>query len=112
MAERSSGRGQLFWAKVFRTDTEIVVAVCDEDLLGREIRDPELGITIRIDPDFYGGELLEFDEVLELLREATVANIIGNNIVEKLVEAGYIDSSSQVSVIGGVKHVQVVVFSY
>lgn len=102
---------ELFWVNIFRVDNEVIVAICDKELLGKELNDPGLGIRIKIDPKFYGGELLEFDEVLNLLREATMINAVGNNIVQKLIDAGFIDNKSHILLINGVKHVQIMILT-
>jgi hypothetical protein len=31
---------ELFWANIFRVDNEVIVAICDKELLGKELNDP------------------------------------------------------------------------
>ncbi len=102
----------MFWVKLHRSDEFIILAICDQDLLGRTLNDPRLNIVSRIDPAFYGEELLEFDEIIPLLREANVVNAMGNKIVKKLAEIGYISSETEALEIDGVKHVQIIIFDY
>ncbi|MEL9929632.1 MAG: DUF424 family protein [Sulfolobales archaeon] len=107
--DKYSNNIERFWVKVFKIDSEVLVAICDEDLLGTTLVDLENSITIRVDPNFYGGELLEFDEIIPLLKEATVVNVIGNKIVSRLIEAGFIDDNDKNFItIRGVKHLQII----
>ncbi len=61
---------------------------------------------------FYGGELLEFDEIIPLLREANMINAIGNKIIKRLSEIGYVSNEADASEIDGIKHTQIVIFEY
>lgn len=105
----SSNQGENFWVKIHEIENYTIIAICDEDLLGKELHDAKLGISIKIDPLFYGGEILGFDEIIPLLNRANVINAIGNNIVKRLSEAGYINSESDAIEINGIKHVQIYV---
>ena len=77
---------------------EVVVAVCDEDILGKQ-----LGPHTKITEGFYKGELVEADAVIEKLKEATTANIFGNEAVKIAVDASIVDPEA-VKEIGGVKY--------
>ncbi|MGC9148261.1 MAG: DUF424 domain-containing protein [Sulfolobales archaeon] len=103
---------ELFWVKVHRSEEYIILAICDQELLGKTLNDSRLNINLRIDPLFYGGELLEFDEIIPLLRKANIVNAIGNKIIRRLSEIGYISSETDALEIDGIKHVQILVFEY
>jgi hypothetical protein len=38
-------------------------------------------------------------------------NAIGNNIVQKLIDAGFIDNKSHILLINGVRHVQIMILT-
>jgi len=69
---------------------EVVVSVCDEEVLGRVLVDPEKGIRYVVDPLFYKGELKSVEEALEILFTATTGNLVGDRIVKAAVEKGII----------------------
>ncbi|MGC9009485.1 MAG: DUF424 domain-containing protein [Sulfolobales archaeon] len=112
MSSVNNSDKELFWVKVHRSEEYTILAICDQDLLGRTLNDSRLNIIIRIDPSFYGGELLEFDEIIPLLREANMINAIGNKIVRRLSEIGFISNEADALEIDGIKHIQIVIFEY
>lgn len=66
---------------------EVLVIVCDEELLGKKFEDGDL--TLEIERSFYGGEAASVQKCLDALRGATIANMVGS-IVEHAVEAGFV----------------------
>lgn len=95
----------MIYVKVYRVQGEVLVAACDEELLGKTFREGELKLEVK--ERFYKGELVEEDALAPLLREATIANLTGKRCVKKAVELGYIDSE-RVLRIDGVPHAQLV----
>lgn len=97
------------YVKIHRYGEEVVVAVCDEELLGKRLVDEEKGVELFVDPYFYRGELLSLNEAFEILKKATIANLVGKNIVEKAVEKGYIHPDA-ILWIDNVPHAQYVIY--
>jgi hypothetical protein len=85
----------LFWCKVFKTRYDIVVALCDEELLGKQIKVKKL--KIKISEDFYGGKLVEEKIALALLKKATIGNLFGKKIVELAQKNGFIAKENVIS---------------
>ena len=79
-----------FWMKLQEVDQEIrgevIVAVCDEELLGKNLTEHT-----KISEQFYKGELVGEEKMIEALEAATTANIFGNNAVEAAINAGIIE---------------------
>lgn len=96
----------MFWSKVFRTKTDLVVAICDEELIGRNIR-VERGFKIKISKNFYGGEIVDEKQALNLMRRATVGNFFGEKIISLAEEHGFI-SKENIIFIKGIPHAQFV----
>jgi len=97
------GGGKWCYVKVHRRGKDVLVAVCDEELLGSEIRAGDLRLCIR--EEFYGGERIPLSQLKEYLREATIVNAIGNDVVKEL--AKWVDVVMDAAVeLGGVLHVQ------
>jgi len=72
------------------SDDEVVVSVCDEEILGKTLVDPGKGIKYVVDPFFYKGELKSVEEALEILSTATTGNLVGERIVKAAIERGFI----------------------
>jgi len=71
------------YLKIHRRNDIDTVACCDEDLLNRVITEGIL--RIEINSSFYGGDLLSIDQALEILKEASYFNIVGENITNKAI---------------------------
>ncbi len=93
----------MIYIKVYRVQGEVLLAACDEELLGKTLREGELKLEVK--ERFYGGELVEVDALGILLEEATIANLVGEKCVGKAIELGYVDSE-RVLWIEGIPHAQ------
>lgn len=90
--------------RVVRTAKEVLVIICDAELIGKEFRQGEL--KLKIDKSFYGGKEASVEECLAALREATIANMIGS-IVERAIEEGFVNRENVIR-IRNVPHAQMV----
>ena len=97
-----------FWVKVQKimqeNREETVVAVCDEDLLGKEFD------FFKISPHFFEGELIDIDKVINELEKATIANIVGKEIISNLIEKGILEKEN-VKETNGVPHAQIYILN-
>jgi hypothetical protein len=59
------------------------VACCDETLLNQIITEGNL--RIEIGSTFFGGDLLAIDKAIEILKEASYFNIVGENITNMAI---------------------------
>ena len=84
---------------------DVILAACDEDILGMTFRGD--GMKITVTESFYKGESLEREAFVERMKSVSVMNLVGNEVVRIASEEGYVSSGSIVE-IGGVKHAQVV----
>jgi len=97
-----------FWVKVHYSRTgEVVVAVCDEGLLGRSLKILE-GFSVEVSRAFYGGVLVREEELQNYLKQGTIINLLGEYVVEYALNHGMIVEKA-VMKIGGVPHVQIYV---
>lgn len=60
------------------------VACCDEDLLNQVFKEGNL--RIEISNQFFGGKLIDLEDAISILKEATNFNIVGEKIVEKAID--------------------------
>jgi hypothetical protein len=91
--------------KVYNIDSDTMVAVCDEDILGKEFSEGDL--RLKVNKEFYGNVPADYDEVVSALGEATIANIVGKESVACAVENGFVDVDA-IIYIDGIPHVQII----
>jgi len=70
---------------------ELLVAACDVNLLGKKIIDGK--IEFSISKYFYGGELVDIEKMLKVMKMATIANIVGEECVNAALSAGLINEN-------------------
>ena len=95
----------MFSLRIHRHPDEVILAICDEDILGQTFRGD--GIKIEVSEGFYGGDIVSADEIRNAIRNFTMINMVGNEIVELAIAEGVIHPDN-VIVIGGIKHAQAV----
>ncbi len=93
--------------KVYSRGTELLVAACDADLLGRTLREGELRLHVS---SFYDGEDVTEEEFVRQLKQATIGNLVGKKTVEAARRAGLVGKDG-VLLIEGVPHAQLFVMS-
>ncbi len=74
----------MIYVKMHDTENGIILAVCDEKLINEILIDGELEINIKNYQDFYIGELINKEELLDgkiKINEIFSANIIGEEAV-------------------------------
>jgi len=91
------------YIRVRETFDHVLVSVCDEELLGKTLVEGE--IEFNVNPEFYGGELVDTKTCIKYLQSATVANMIGTNTVKAAINAGLVHESA-VLYIEGEPHAQ------
>ncbi len=95
------------YIKIHGTNTDYgireVVAVCDENLLGKTIRGNNL--QIKISESFYKGEKKSESEIIEILKKSANVNLIGKESVAAGLKAGIISKENVID-IGGIPHAQ------
>ncbi len=89
--------------KVYTRGAEVLVAACDERLLGQTLRSGELRLHVS---SFYDGVRMTEPRFLEQLRLATIGNFVGRETVEAARRGGFV--GEDVLWIGGEPHAQMV----
>ncbi len=90
-------------AKRYTRGADVLVAACDEALLGRTLREGQLRLHVS---SFYEGERVTEEQFLELLRVATIGNFVGRETVAAAQRAGFV--GDHVLWIDGEPHAQMV----
>ena len=60
------------------------VACCDEDLLNKVFKEGNL--RIEISDRFFGGNLINLDDAINILKQASYFNIIGEGIINRAID--------------------------
>lgn len=93
------------YAKLSKCGEHILLATCDEELLGRVLHDGKIIFKIR--EEFYKGPKLPIEEAIGLMEESTVVNMVGQNIVRKAIERGLVHPEAVLKICG-IPHAQIV----
>lgn len=93
------------YIKEWKIGMELIVAICDSELIGKKFNEGRL--TIDIKGSFYGNTKVSLEYGLERLKKATIANIVGEKIVNAAISEGLIPRES-VIFIDGIPHAQVI----
>ena len=86
-----------------QTPKGLLVAVCDEDVLGETFESDPVSLTVT--EDFYGGETVSESAVLDSFERATTANIVGSRAVSLAIEEGFVNGNNVLD-IDGTPHAQ------
>ena len=86
-----------------QTEEGLLVAVCDDDVLGETFEEGEISLTVS--EEFYGGEEADAETVVESLARASVANLVGTETVELAVSEGFVDEANVLDV-ASTRHAQ------
>ena len=68
------------------------VACCDEDLLNKVVKEGNL--RIEISDYFFGGNLINIDDAINILKQASYFNIVGNGIINKAIDSQVLPKES------------------
>ncbi|WP_287585301.1 DUF424 domain-containing protein [Candidatus Borrarchaeum sp.] len=91
--------------RVFKTEKDIMVAVCDADILGKKFSDGKS--KLNIEENFYKGTLGTLEDGIQAMNGATIINVLGENIISKMIDDGIISEHSVICICG-VPHAQII----
>jgi hypothetical protein len=95
------------YLKSYSVGNDVLVAVCDSDLIGHTLHEGDLHLSVN--EDFFKGQLAAEHEVRKALAGATIANLVGKRSVSCGIATGIIDEDCIIT-IEGVPHAQMVLF--
>jgi hypothetical protein len=93
------------YAKLSKCGEHVLLAACDEELLGEVLKDGK--IVFKIGEEFYKGPKMPVDEAIKLMEESTVVNMVGPNIVNRAIDCGLVHPEAVLDICG-VPHAQIV----
>jgi hypothetical protein len=83
----------------------VLLAVCDCELLGRTLREGK--IVFHIKEEFYNGRKASVEEAIGMIDNSTIVNLVGKCCVEKAIAEGYVHPEAVLN-IEGIPHAQIV----
>ncbi|OPX79231.1 MAG: hypothetical protein A4E45_00874 [Methanosaeta sp. PtaB.Bin039] len=91
--------------KTHRSGAEVLVAVCDCELVGCSFEEENL--FLEVSPGFFGEEKACFKDVEKALHRATMANFVGEKAVACAISLCYVEAENVLR-IGGIPTAQMV----
>lgn len=95
-----------FSYRVFEQGGDRLLAISDAAIVGKTFSGGELEITVS--RDFYAAGNCNANDVLKLIKGATIVNAVGNDIIGLLCAKGFVDRRN-VLLIGDVPHAQIII---
>lgn len=75
-----------FSVRVSDYQKNIMLNICDSDLLGKNIVQDEL--TMNISKSYYGEKIVTKEEAEDLLQKSSIINMVGKNTISLSIELG------------------------
>ena len=97
----------MFAIKIHETSKGKLIAACDKELVGKTFSEPykNIELTLNITPEFYQETVVEFKQICKELETAKMANLVGNKLIQKLLESGKI-GAEEVKKVSKIPHIQ------
>ena len=83
----------------------VLLAMCDAEILGKTLREGKIVFCVK--EDFYKGARVNIEEAVLLIKNSTIVNMVGKNVVKRAIEQGYVHPEAVLK-IQGVPHAQIV----
>jgi hypothetical protein len=88
-----------FSVKVSDYQKNMVINMCDAELMGKDVVDGEL--EIHINENYYGKQLVDKSEAISLLKSASIMNLVGKETISLATDLG-IGSESGIKIISDI----------
>ncbi len=95
-----------FYISIVEANGETLLAACDEDAAGKIFEDDKARLSVS--RQFYCGKTCEENELIAVMRTATIINLTGNKCVEIAVKNGFVKKHGVLN-IGGISHAQAII---
>ncbi len=91
------------YAKKHEANGRNIVAICDENILGKKFEDGD--VCLEVKRDFYNGNLINADEALKLMEDGDILNLCGEECINLAIKNSIINKNNILR-INGVPHAQ------
>ena len=92
--------------RIHRVRAEMVVAACDEELVGQELPLGSGTQTVKITAHFYGERRVRRDELVWAIQHGTIVNLLGDRVCAIAQEEGLL-APGNTGTLGGVPHAEI-----
>src|SRR3989344_5744360 len=86
----------MIYIKKNKSQGSEVLAVCDENLIGKVFRDKKM--KLEITERFYKGDLVDEEKAVKFMKEAKSINIAGKNSINLAIKSGMIDKGNVIKI--------------
>lgn len=93
-----------FSYKIYNESEELLLAIADSAILGKTFEEGEIQLTVS---EFYDGNKCDKNKALTLIKDATIINAVGKDIIDLLKQEDIIDKNFILK-INGIPHAQVI----
>jgi hypothetical protein len=94
----------MIWVKEYLTQGEILLAACDDDIIGKTFCEGELQLVVS--ESFYGGEKISKENFILQIKKATIINLVGQAVIKVALDLGLIGKEGIIE-IDGIPHAQI-----
>ncbi|MGB9732409.1 MAG: DUF424 family protein [Candidatus Micrarchaeia archaeon] len=101
----------MIYFKRYPTEHGYIIAMCDEELIGKVIKEGKIEIDLEKYANFYKGELLKEEEIEISPDEIYSANIIGERSAKIIVKKG-LAKEEEIKKVAGIPFVQIFKIDY
>jgi hypothetical protein len=93
------------YVKLKKVGRNVLLAICDTEVLGKTLVEGK--IVFRVKEEFYKGVMVSIDEAICMIDNSTIVNMVGEEVVRRAMEKGYVHPEAVLR-IDGVPHAQIV----
>ncbi len=93
------------YVKLKKVGRNVLLAICDTEVLGKTLVEGK--IVFRVREEFYKGVMVSIDEAICMIDNSTIVNMVGEDVVRRAMEKGYVHPEAVLR-IDGVPHAQIV----
>ena len=91
--------------KIYKQGNDLLIGACDEKLIGKKFEEGKSHLDVS--KNFYDGQRINTQTLKKYLRDATIANLVGDETIKCALELGIIDPECIIR-IKGIPHAQMV----
>lgn len=95
------------FVKIHYNQGRAILAICDDDLIGKKIEDGKLQLDLT--SDFYMGKKTKHDEIKKIIEKAYYVNFVGKESVGFGVKLGILEKN-KIHFIKKIPHANVILF--
>ncbi|PIU62250.1 DUF424 domain-containing protein [archaeon CG07_land_8_20_14_0_80_38_8] len=95
----------MIFSKTHKSGNELLLSACDSSLIGSKLTNGEGGV-IEVSENFYGNTETTPEQLLILIRSATIVNLLGQETIKAAAE-NKICTPENIITIQGVPHAQI-----